>query len=149
MLARRRSIGVSSWRNPATGGGGRRASRVKPWACRQDPRAHAGGVAHQREQDVLGADVALLLLKRLAQRQFKDLLRPLGERDVPGGRLVARPGKLLDLRPGRFHRDPRGPQDIRRRAALLVQQPEQQVLAADVVVAEHPGLFLGQHHRAP
>ena len=32
---------------------------------------------------------------------------------------------------------------------LLVEQAEQQVLAADVIVAEHLGLFLGRYNHAP
>ena len=52
---------------------------------------HLGGdalaLADETEQDVLGADVVVAELERLAQRQLEHLLRPRRERDVPRRRL--------------------------------------------------------------
>jgi len=45
---------------------------------------HALALADQAKQDVLGADVVVAKLQRLAQRELEDLLRPRGERDMPG-----------------------------------------------------------------
>jgi hypothetical protein len=45
-------------------------------------------LADEAEQDVLGADVVVAQLQRLAQRQFQNLLGARGERDVPGRRLL-------------------------------------------------------------
>src|SRR4029450_9107378 len=64
---------------------------------------HLGGnalaLADQPEQDVLGADVGVAELQRLAQRQLNDLLGPGSEGDVPGGGALALADDLLDLGP--------------------------------------------------
>ena len=52
---------------------------------REDLCSPSLAFAEQAEQDVLGADVVVLELQRLAQRQLEHLLRPRGERDVPAG----------------------------------------------------------------
>jgi hypothetical protein len=49
----------------------------------QDLRRDALALADQAEQDVLGADVVVAELQRLAQRQLQHLLGPRRERDVP------------------------------------------------------------------
>ena len=51
---------------------------------------HALALAHEPEQDVLGADVVVAELQRLAQRELEHLLGPRRERDVAGRRLDAR-----------------------------------------------------------
>ena len=103
----------------------------------------------QAEQDVLGADVVVVQLQRLAQRELEGLLRPRGERDVPAGRCGAGADDGRDLLPGAFQRHP----DARKGAAGepigLAEQPEQDVLGADVVVMQPPGLFLGQDDDVP
>ena len=57
-----------------------------PVEVRTELDQHLGGdalaFADQAEQDVLGADVVVPELQRLAQRQLQHLLRPWGERDV-------------------------------------------------------------------
>ena len=57
-----------------------------PVQVRAQPDQHLGGdalaLADQAEQDVLGADVVVAELQRLAQRQLEDLLGPRRERDV-------------------------------------------------------------------
>ena len=58
---------------------------------------HALTLTDQAEQDVLGADVVVAELQRLAQRQLEHLLRARRERDVPGRRLLALADDLLDL----------------------------------------------------
>jgi hypothetical protein len=62
---------------------------------------HLGGdalaLADQAEQDVLGADVVVAELQRLAQRELETFLARGGERDVPGRRLLALADDLLDL----------------------------------------------------
>src|SRR5579875_2360694 len=110
---------------------------------------HALALADQPEQDVLGADVVVAELQRLAQRQLQHLLGPGGERDVPGGSLLALADDLLDLLAHRFQADPQRLQGLGGHALALVDQPEQDVLGADVVVVEHPGLFLCQDHNPP
>src|SRR5205823_10858137 len=56
---------------------------------------HLGGDAlaltDQAEQDVLGTDVVVAELQRLAEAELEDLLRARGERDVPARGLLALP----------------------------------------------------------
>ena len=109
---------------------------------------HLGGdalaLADQAEQDVLGADVVVAELQRLAQRQLEDLLGPRGEGDVTGRRLLALADDLLDLAAHALQRDAQRLEGLGGDALALVDEAEQDVLGADVVVVEHPGLFLGQ-----
>ena len=114
---------------------------------------HLGGdalaLADQAEQDVLGADVVVAELQRLAQRELQDLLGARGERDVPARRLLALADDLLDLRAHGLQRDAQRLQRLRGDALALVDQAQQDVLGADVVVVEHPGLFLSQDDNPP
>ena len=109
---------------------------------------HLGGdaltLADQPEQDVLGADVVVAELQRLAQRQLQHLLGPRRERDVPARRLLALADDLLDLLADALQGDAEALQRLGGHALTLVDEAEQDVLRADVVVVEHPGLFLGQ-----
>ena len=109
---------------------------------------HLGGdalaLADQAEQDVLGADVVVAELQRLAQRELQDLLGTRGERDVAGRRLLALADDLLDLLADGLEGDAERLHRLGGDALALVDQAEQDVLGPDVVVVEHPGLFLGQ-----
>jgi hypothetical protein len=49
---------------------------------------------------------------------------------------------------GRLERDAERLEGLGGDAFALVDQPEQNVLGADVVVVEQASLFLGQHHHA-
>ena len=110
---------------------------------------HLGGhtlaLADQPEQDVLGADVVVAELQRLTQRQLQDLLGSGGEGDVPGGRALALADDLLDLGPDGLQRDAERLQRLGGDPFALVDQPEQDVLGADVVVIEEPSLLLREH----
>ncbi|CAG7170935.1 hypothetical protein PICSAR21_03545 [Mycobacterium avium subsp. paratuberculosis] len=105
---------------------------------------HALTLADQAQQDVLGADVVVAELQRLAQAQLQHLLGARGERDVSGRRLLALADDLLDLAADALQRDAQRLQRLGRHALALVDQTQQDVLGADVVVVEHPGLFLRQ-----
>ena len=109
---------------------------------------HLGGdalaLADEAEQDVLGADVVVAELQRLTQRQLEDLLGPRGERDVPARRRAALADDLLDLAAHGLERDAERLEGLRGDALTLVDEPEQDVLGADVVVVEEARLFLGQ-----
>ena len=109
---------------------------------------HLGGDAltlpNQAEQNVLGADVVVAELQRLAQAQLQHLLGARGERDVARRRLLALADDLLDLAANAFQRDAQRLQRLGRYALTLVNKSQQDVLGADVVVVEHPGLFLRQ-----
>ena len=110
----------------------------------QDAGGDALVLAHQAEQDVLRADVVVAERERLAQRQLQHLLRPRREGDLAGGDLLARADDPHDLGADRFHGDVERLEHAGGQALLLAQQPEQDVLGADVVVLERARLFLGQ-----
>ena len=112
----------------------------------QDLGRDALAFADEPEQDVLGADVVVSELQRLAERELQDLLRAWGERDVSGGSRLALADDLFDLLTDRFERDVQRLERLRGDTFALVDQPEQDVLGADVVVVEHPRLFLGENH---
>ena len=110
----------------------------------QDARGDALVLAHEPEQDVLGADVVVAERERLAQRQLEDLLGARRERDLPRRHLVALADDAGDLRAHLLDRDVERLEHARGEALLLAQEPEQDVLGADVVVLERPGLVLGE-----
>ena len=111
----------------------------------EDARGDALVLAHEAEQDVLGADVVVAERERLPQRQLEHLLRPRGERDLPGGDLLARPDDADHLGADLLHRDLEALEHPGRQALLLAQQAQEDVLGPDVVVLEGARLFLRQH----
>ena len=68
---------------------------------------------------------------------------------MAGGRLLALADDLLNLLPHGLLADPQRLQRLGGDALALVDQAKQDVLGADVVVVEHPGLFLSQNHNPP
>src|SRR5690606_27462191 len=83
-------------------------------------------------------------LQRLAERQLQHLLGARGEGDVPARRLLPLTDDLGDLGADAVERDPERLQSLGRYALTLVDEAEQDVLRADVVVVQHPRLFLGE-----
>ena len=108
-------------------------------------------LADEGEQDVLGADVAGAELHGLAQRQLEHLLGLARERDVPGlrQRLRAAADGVLDRLPHLVQADPHRGERPGRATLALVDEPEQDVLGADVAVVERPGFMLRQDHHPP
>ena len=111
----------------------------------EDLGGDALALADQPEEDVLGADVVVAELERLAERQLEDLLGAGRERDVPGRRRAALPDDLLHLAAHGLERDAERLEGLGGDALTLVDQPEQDVLGADVVVVEEPSFLLGEH----
>ena len=111
---------------------------------RQDACGDALVLAHEAEQDVLGADVVVPERQRLAKCQLEDLLGAGGERDLARGHLFPGPDDPDDLRPDLLHRDFKPLEDPCRETFLFAQQAEEDVLGPDVVVLEGTRLFLGQ-----
>ena len=109
---------------------------------------HLGGdalaLADQAEQDVLGADVVVAELQRLAQRQLEHLLRPGREGDVARRRRAALADDLLDLAAHGLERDAEGLERLGGDAFALVDEAEQDVLGADVGVVEQARFLLGE-----
>ena len=110
----------------------------------QDPRRDALVLAHEPEQDVLGADVVVAERQRLAQRELEHLLRARRERDLAGRDLVTLADDPGNLRAHLLDRDVERLEHPRGETFLLAQQAEQDVLRADVVVLQGPGLVLGK-----
>ena len=115
----------------------------------QDAGGDALVLAHQAEQDVLGADVVVAEAQRLAQGELEDLLGARRERDLPGGDLLAGADDPDHLGADALHGDVERLEHARGEALLLAEQAEQDVLGADVVVLEDAGLFLGEYHHLP
>jgi hypothetical protein len=129
---------------------GRDHLRLNPVQARalphQDLGADAVTLADEPEQDVLGADVVIPEPLRLAEREFEHLLGARGERDVLARPDGALPDDLHDLLPDRVQADLQRAEGPRGQALGLAEQAEQDVLGADVVVAERPGFLLGLDH---
>ena len=115
----------------------------------QHLRGHPIALADEAQQDVLGPDVVVTELQRLTQGQLQHLLGARSKGDVPGRCLLALADYLLDLLAHGLETDPQGFQGLRRHAFTLVDEAQQDVLGADVVVIEHPGFFLSQDHNPP
>ena len=98
---------------------------------------------------MLGADVVVVQLQRLAQRELEGLLRPGGERDVPAEGRGAGADDGRDLAPGGLKRHPHALKRAAGEPVGLAEQPEQDMLGADVVVLHPAGLFLGQDDGVP
>src|SRR4029078_12500636 len=77
---------------------------------------------------------------------LEDLLGPRRERDLPGGDLLTGADDPHHLGANALDGDVKGLEHPRGQALLLAEQPEQDVLGADVVVLEGSRLFLGQDH---
>src|SRR5699024_9490732 len=99
-------------------------------------------LADEAEQNVLGADVAVSQLQRLTEAERADVLRPRCEGNVSARCLLALSDELLDLVAHLFEGDVHALESLRCQAFTLVDQAEQNVLGADVVVFEKFRFFL-------
>ncbi|GAA5705418.1 hypothetical protein Save01_06270 [Streptomyces avermitilis] len=68
---------------------------------------------------------------------------------MPGRGLLALADDLLHLLADRLERNPEALQGLGGDTLTLVDQAQEDVLGADVVVVEHPGFFLSQDDNAP
>ena len=89
----------------------------------QDARGDALVLAHEAEQDVLGADVVVAEAQRLAQRELEHLLGARRERDLAGGDLLAGADDAHDLRAHALDGDVEALQHAGGETLLLAQQP--------------------------
>ena len=115
---------------------------------------HLGGdallLAEQAEQQVLGADVVVVEVAGLLDRVLDDLLGPRRLRQLAHGDHVrAGLDDLLDLQADLAQVDVEVLQHVGGDAGAFLDQAEQDVLGADVLVVEALGLLVGQlHHLA-
>jgi len=115
----------------------------------KDLRGDAIAFPDQAEQDVLGSDVVVVQLQCLTERELECLLGTRGEGDMPAHRILSETDDGLDLFARAVERDPEALQGPEGHAAGLAEQPEQQVLGADVVVLQPPGFLLRKHDDMP
>jgi hypothetical protein len=111
-------------------------------------RGHTLAFADESEQDVLGANVAVAETLGFLQRQPQNLLRARSERNVAGRRLLTPADDLLHPLSHRLQADPKRLQRPGRKA-IAMDQAQQEMLGTDVVVVQHPGLFLRPDHNQP
>ncbi len=113
----------------------------------QHLRGDALVLADQTEQQVLGADVVVAEVARFLERQLEHLLGPRRERQLAhGDHRGAGLDDLLDLVPDLLEIDRHVLQDVGGDAAAFLNQPEQDVLGADVFVVELHRLLAGEAH---
>ena len=115
----------------------------------EDARRDALVLAHEAEQDVLGADVVVAERESLAERELQHLLRARRERDLPARHLVALADDARHLGPHLLDGDVEGLEHPRGQAFLLAEEAEQDVLGADVVVLQGTGFVLREDDDLP
>ena len=113
----------------------------------QDLRGDAVVLAEQAQQQVLGADVIVIQVARLFDGVLDDLLGPGGLGQLAHGDHVrAALDELLDFEAYLAQVHVQVLQDVGADAGAFLDQPEQDVLGADVLVVESLGLLVGQRH---
>ena len=108
----------------------------------EDARRDALALADEAEQQVLGADVVVAQAAGLVDRQLDDALGAGRQPDLADDRPVASPDDELDRGPDLGQLDVHVLEDARGDALALADEPEQQMLRADVVVVEPLRLVL-------
>ena len=124
------------------------AAEVGPEAD-QHGGGHALALADEAEQHVLGADVAVAELQRLAQGELQHLLGPRRERRRAARRGAGHADRLFHLLAHGLEGDPQGLEGLGGDALALVDQPEENVLGADEAVIEQARFLLRQHQHPP
>jgi hypothetical protein len=123
--------------------------RLAPHLLRGDTESpqHVDGdalaLAHQAQQQVLGADVVVPHAAGFFDRQLQHLLRRRRQFDLAAG-VPADSRQTLDRLFDARRIEAELAQDAPGDAALFADQAEQQVLGADVVVVQPLGLFVSQ-----
>lgn len=109
---------------------------------------HLGGntlaFADEAQEDVFGTDVVVAELEEPRGGQFQDLLCTRREWDVPAWCLGALADDLNDLTADGFEADPHALESTGGNALAFVNETEEDVFSADVVVVEESRLFLSK-----
>jgi hypothetical protein len=98
---------------------------------------------------VFGADVVVTQAGGLREGSVPKPSLPGGERNVTGGCLLALANDFLNLLAHGLERNLERFESFRGNTFTLVNQAQEDVLGADVVVVEHLGFFLSQNNDAP
>ena len=116
----------------------------------EDARGHALVLAHQAQEDVLGADVVVEHPLRLFGREAQDALALGRQRNVHRGRdLLAVEGPALDLLADRLHGQVALREDARGQPLALPDEAQEEVLGLDGVAPELAGLVAGKEDDPP
>ena len=153
LMPRASTVGVLLARFVSWAGPGGRALRQDPddlvadlVQVHAEALEHAGGdalaLADEAQQQVLRADVVVAEAAGLVDRQLDDPLRARREPDLADDRAVPAPDDELDRGPDLRELDVHVLEHPGRDALALPDEPEQQVLGADVVVVEPLRLVL-------
>ena len=95
---------------------------------------------------MLGAYVVVAQRQRFAQREFQHFLGARREGDLPLRLVLALTHDAGDFTAHLFQVDFEGAQHPCRHPVGFAQESEEEVLRANVVVVEHPSLFLSQDY---
>ena len=125
---------MTSWRT---------LSRLTPSDSRT-PAAMPCALAHEPEEEVLGADVVVVHAAGLVDGELDHALGKWREAHLGGDRLIAAPDDGLDRGAHLDRLDPEVPQNRGRLAVIHAEHAQEQVLGADVAVVEAQGLVLRQ-----
>ena len=109
---------------------------------------HALAFADEPHQYVLGADVVVAELQSFSQREFQHFLSPGGERNVRAGLGLALADDLLHLRAHGLQGNAERLQSFGGHPVALVDEAQQDVLSAYVVVFEQTRFLLGKHNHS-
>ncbi len=121
---------------------------VDPQAL-EHPRRDALALAHEAEEEMLGADVVVAQAARLVDGELDDPLRPGGQADLSDDRAVAASDDELDRGPDLGQLDVHVLEHARRDALALADEAEEEMLGPDVVVVEALRLVLGEGQHLP
>ncbi len=120
---------------------------------RAEADEHGGGNAlaltDEAEKHVLGADVAVAQLQRLAQGKLEDLLGPRRERRRTTRRGARHADGLFHLLAHGLEGDPERLECLGGNSLAFVDQSQKNVLGADEAVVQQPRLFLREHQHPP
>jgi hypothetical protein len=109
----------------------------------------AFALAHQPQEHVLGAYVVVSQGQSLAQGQLQDLLRSGSEGDLALRFAITFSHDTADLATNLFQGHVQRTEHPGGHAVRLAQETQQQVLCADVVVPQGPGLLLCEDYDLP
>ncbi len=98
---------------------------------------------------MLRADVIVAKRESLSQCELQHLLGARRERDLPRRDLFALADDACHVGPDVLDGDVEGVEHTGGQPLLLTEETEQDVLGADVVVLEGPGLVLREHDDLP
>lgn len=115
----------------------------------EDLSSNTLALADKAEQNVLCSDVVVTQLQSFAQREFENLLGAGSKGNVPTWRLRTLADYLNYLGTNRLEADAEAFQAAGSNAFALMNEAEEDVLGAYVVVVKQPCFFLSEYYDSP